>query len=816
MRVLQPLRKACLVLAAMLALAACKSAEERAEERFQSGVTLAEAGDVDRAIVELRSVFELLPSHLEARRLLARLLLEEKNNPPEAYAQYLRLSEQYPDDLDARLVLAELAFAASSWEEFDRHGEAAIDLSPEDPRVLAVTTTKGYRRAIVDDDAALRRDQARQAEAQLEALPQSKMLQRIVIDNYLREGNFDQAISRLDTLLELEPDNMLLWEQRQAILLQQQDFDGLEDQLRLLIERFPEDNARKAALIQFLIGRDRLDDAELFLRRLVEETSEEQIRVDLVRFLSETRGPEAAREELRAAIADHPEAIIFKVLQAGLDFSLGEREIAVAAIEDVLREHEVPSEEVNRIKTTLAQMHLQMGNEVAARRTVEEILANDPTSADALKMQAAWQIEADETDQAIAGLRVALDQNENDIAAMELMAQAYMRAGQNNLARDFLALAVDASSNAPPQTIRYASILIDDESYLPAEDLLLAALRRDPQNQELLTLLGQVYLGIEDFGRGEQVVQALRGLDIPAARDLATRLEAELINRERGSEQALAYLEDLAESADATLTTQISLLRARLVSGDLEGALSLARDMQASAPDNLGVQAMLATTETANGNFSEAQALYRTILESEPRQPRIWIELARLAVLEGDQDAARALIDEGLAQLPNSADLLWAKASYLERDGDVDGAIDIYDELYTQNSNSAIVANNLASLLSTYRQDEDSLERAWRIARRFRDVENPAIQDTYGWIAHRRGDSEEALPYLEAAAQGLPADPIVQFHLAEVYAALDRRADALRQYQAALEVAGANDQRRQILRAREQVARLTAEDLPNE
>ena len=73
-----------------------------------------------------------------------------------------------------------------------------------------------------------------------------------------------------------------------------------------------------------------------------------------------------------------------------------------------------------------------------------------------------------------------------------------------------------------------------------------------------------------------------------------------------------------------------------------------------------------------------------------------------------------------MAATDNNANILWAKASRLERAGDIDGAIDIFEALYANNSSSIVVANNLASLITTYRDDAESLERAWSIARRLR------------------------------------------------------------------------------------------------
>jgi tetratricopeptide (TPR) repeat protein len=110
--------------------------------------------------------------------------------------------------------------------------------------------------------------------------------------------------------------------------------------------------------------------------------------------------------------------------------------------------------------------------------------------------------------------------------------------------------------------------------------------------------------------------------------------------------------------------------------------------------------------------------------------------------------------------------------------------------------------------MSTYREDTESLERAYRIARRLRGSEFAPFQDTYGWIAYRQGDYEEALDHLEPAAATLADDPLVQFHLGMTYAALERNEEALAQLQRAIDLAGPEDERAQFDTAREEIARL--------
>ena len=130
------------------------------------------------------------------------------------------------------------------------------------------------------------------------------------------------------------------------------------------------------------------------------------------------------------------------------------------------------------------------------------------------------------------------------------------------------------------------------------------------------------------------------------------------------------------------------------------------------------------------------------------------------------------------------------QAGELELAGDIDGAISIYETLYARDSNNVTIANNLASLLSAYRDNPEDQARAAAVARRLRGTQSPPFQDTYGWIAYQQGEFEEALSYLEPAAEGLSDNALVQFHLGMTYLALERTDEAQTTLSRALDVAG--------------------------
>ncbi|MEP0964088.1 MAG: tetratricopeptide repeat protein [Roseobacter sp.] len=792
-----------------LTLAACESAEDKADAYFESAQELIAAGDPERAIIELRNVFELIPNHADARRSMAQLMMEQGNRAA-AYGQYLRLVEQLPDDAEGRTALAELAFEGRNWEEFERHGQRAVELDPDRPSSQVIELALQYRQAVLDSDTPAIEGVSIRAETMMDTFADSSILEQILFDTYLRAGApaADKALAQLEKMISRAPQTRHYYEQRLLLLRETGDREKIEAHLRDVVDTFPEDLEAKSRLVQYFIATGEQEKAETFLREISDPTdADPTLFVSLVQFVKQTRGNDAARAEIDAALDVNPEPDRLRVIRAALDFEDGERDVAISALQEIIDRAE-PSELLNEIKVALSRMLQATGNEVGAQRLIGEVLEADGDNVAALKINAAQLIEADEADSAIANLRRALDSQPEDEQALNLMADAYLRSGSRDLARDFIAQAVDVSDHAPASSLRYARLLMSEDNSRAAEEVLISALRRTPRSQEILTLLGEIYLNTDDFGRAEMVVEQLRRVETEASEAAANQLQIQLLARQDGNTEALAFLEQMAQGADAGLNEQVALLRARLASGQLDQALRLSEELVAEAPDDLDRRFLLAMTRAATGDLATAQASMRELATEDPTNVTVWQQLYRITQAENGDTASSAVLDEALQAIPDSPVLLWIKAVELEQSGQIDDAIAIYEGLYARDTGLVIFANNLASLLVTYKDDEASLDRAWTIARRLRDTEVPAFQDTYGWLAFRRGDVETALPYLENAATGLPQDPIVQYHLAETYAALERPQDAIAAYQRVLEMADTQDNRFQVDRARQQLAQL--------
>ena len=128
--------------------------------------------------------------------------------------------------------------------------------------------------------------------------------------------------------------------------------------------------------------------------------------------------------------------------------------------------------------------------------------------------------------------------------------------------------------------------------------------------------------------------------------------------------------------------------------------------------------------------------------------------------------------------------LLFPLAVNYEQALDHDKAIMTYQSILEQNPELDAAANNLAAILSDFHFDRPkSLERALKLADRFRDSDNPYYLDTLGWIHYRLGNLDQSLTFIEKAIKQQDAISQIQFHLGIVLREIgeyDRAREALR------------------------------------
>ena len=233
----------------------------------------------------------------------------------------------------------------------------------------------------------------------------------------------------------------------------------------------------------------------------------------------------------------------------------------------------------------------------------------------------------------------------------------------------------------------------------------------------------------------------------------------------------------------------VSLVRAYIRAGKREDAKNFLQAVLSSNEKNVQALLLLARVHfLEEDGKKKAEALLRRALALEPDSILSYRELARFYQLQKRFDEAEVAIADGLAKHPDDITLRLFRAGIYQQRGKINDAISEYEQLHQKQPDSDVFANNLASLLSDHRDDPESIERAYGIAKRFRNSSVPYFKDTYGWILHRKGENEKAVSLLRDVVKDAPDLPIFRYHLGMAYLSTEQNDKALAEFKRTLEL----------------------------
>jgi Flp pilus assembly protein TadD len=298
-------------------------------------------------------------------------------------------------------------------------------------------------------------------------------------------------------------------------------------------------------------------------------------------------------------------------------------------------------------------------------------------------------------------------------------------------------------------------------------------------------------LQLRDGEGAEAAAASLRALGNPEAERAAERIRAAALSGQGKFAETLDVLRQIAENTGEADTTMAAIVQTYVNAGQTEEAVAVVESQLAKTPeDPLALQLRGALHQLA-GEADEAETRYRAVISVRPDSPAGYAMLARFYLAEDQDEKAEQALQGGLAAVPDNPGLQLSLARLFEAQGDFDGAIELYGRLYEAHPDSVVAANNFASTVADHRADDPAtLERAFSAAKRLRTSKVPHYRDTYGWLQYLRGNYNSALRSLIPAAEVLPDNPWVRYHIGMTYAKLGKGAEARPHLEAALDLAG--------------------------
>jgi tetratricopeptide (TPR) repeat protein len=412
----------------------------------------------------------------------------------------------------------------------------------------------------------------------------------------------------------------------------------------------------------------------------------------------------------------------------------------------------------------------------AARRLLDRLAADFPSSAALLRLQGLAALRADDPAAAVGDFSRAL--------ALIPAATSHEPAAKSNEATtsDKTAAASNEAAGSEPADA--------DETRRELQQGLWRAriLAGDPQEP-----LEQAHaLALRDATPANVLDYAL--LLLAARQDQAAVAQLETLARDSTAHAVALRLLGLIEFQNGDLDAAARRFSELLTMGkfvddgfyylgliaerhaDLEKALRLYAQVQNgdnAAAALLRASAILQT----HGAAPAAQEILDHLIEDEPaRAPEVFAARAKIYADAGDARQALAVLDRGVEQYPDSVDLRYAIATTDEATGHVGAALHELDQVLKQRPDDPAALNAYGYTLADHNrklgQARVLIERAYAAAPR-----NAAILDSLGWVLYRQGHDDQALTYAaKAYAEDRGAD--IGAHYGEVLWHLGRHAEA--------------------------------------
>jgi tetratricopeptide (TPR) repeat protein len=371
---------------------------------------------------------------------------------------------------------------------------------------------------------------------------------------------------------------------------------------------------------------------------------------------------------------------------------------------------------------------------------------------------------------AISDLRTALNDQPRSPELLTLLALAYERGGQIDLADKQLADATRASSFDPAFGLNYVSFLQRRDLNSHAEDMLSELASRHPRNVAVLTRLAQAKLTRQDWVGAHELATLIR--KIGDGSGVAAQIEAASLSGQKRFDEGIRILQEAQAANPNSVQPVFGIVRSYIQAKQPEKAEAFLQSMLKINQQNADAHVLLGYTRLAMRQPLEAAKSFRAAIRLQPGNASAYRALAEQLLGEGRIDEAMSVLEEGLQHAPGNFGLRLARASVLETKSEFRAAIALYEEMLREEPGALIVANNYASLVSDHMADKDALERAYNAALALNRSHVPQFKDTLGWLLFLREDHRRALPLLEEAAEKLPNVAAVQYHLGMVYKAV--------------------------------------------
>lgn len=359
----------------------------------------------------------------------------------------------------------------------------------------------------------------------------------------------------------------------------------------------------------------------------------------------------------------------------------------------------------------------------------DELLATHKDSVELMTGKALLLQERGQKEEALALVRRVLDIAPDTTHAIIIEAKLLEDMGRQDEALARLQQMVEQNPYNRRLRLQYARLLIKPDMNKAREQFAILV-EQSPGDADLLLSLALVTKETGALDDAENYFQQLLALG-------------------QRQQEAYFYLGQIAEER-----------------GDVDTALRYYEQIPPS-PDFFPALGRIVQLQMANNQIAGVRRHLRELRDRYPQHAvRLYLVEAEVLMEAGDYQTGNDLLTEALKKFPQQPNLLYSRSTFSEKRRDVVLLEKDLRTILAADPDSVIALNALGYTLTNL---TDRYDEAYDLIKRALDQkpDDPAIQDSMGWVQYRRGNLAEARAWLEKSYAVFP-DPEVAAHLGEV------------------------------------------------
>jgi len=724
---------------------ACSSnpADKRAKH-MKRGDAYFETGEFKKAIIEYKNAIQAEPKFARGHYQLALSYLKT-GQPKQAFPELSKTVDLDPEKLDAQLKLGQFYLLARQTAEATKKALLVLQKAPENVDALFL---------------------------KMGAL--------------LQEGKSQEATDVLKKVTAIDEKNVRAYISLARIAGSQKRFTEAEEYLTKAVEVRPEDPDPRLELARLYEQRGEFEEAEKTLEQaLARNQNSVTLLGQLGNFFVRRSNFKAAEDSYLKMAAQAPDSVGPKMTLGAFFASQQNWHEALRWMKDAqgLRPKDV------EIQNAIASLYMDMGKPEETRRLIDEVLEKDRSNLRARLLKARLLLKDRQWPKAADILEAVIRDYPRHAGAYYELGLVYVAEKDQNKAKGALLKAVEYNPGNLNARILLAESYLAERAPDLALEQLKVVLEGQPKDYRTQILAGTAYLLKRDLKTARKAFS--HAIELRPDNPTAYYRLAIVSRRENQYGETMKHLDKvLALKPDhiPALAAKISLYMAQ---EQPSKALSFLNEQISEHEKNPALAAVLhqmrGTVLLSQKNYEAAETAFKKALDLNPDLIGPYVTLANLFLTRNETDKAIAQYKEILEKRPKLIQAHMALGAIYDAQGKAAEARKAYEKALEINPDFAPAANNLAWLLLQQGQDPD---RSLTLAKKAKAQlpEDPRVADTFGFACIVKGLYASAIAELSDAAEKMPQNPTVLYHLGLAYWKHDEKDHAVEALRDALKM----------------------------